>query len=374
MLVTNDASRDARVQKEAESAVSAGAEVIVVGVGTAEQAWIPSGYELRLVEPMHASATPVRSVRIVQNLTRERAVERRMVRAARATAADIIHCNDLDTLWSGARAAAGRARVVYDAHELSTEGGVAKPWQRWLMTRRENRLAHRADAVIAVNRPIAEWLVEHRGLSRVPTVVMNGARGCSAGSTVASGPVRMLFQGQFFFDRNIEAAVRCMPRLRGNATLTLQGWGEAELSLRALVAELGLEDCVEFIPPCGPLEVVESARGYDCGLILHKPLNLNHRFSSPNKLFDYLGAGLAVVAPSLPVFDEVIGSAGCGGIFSHDGDPSLCSVLEQLASDRSALEALKAKAVAACSSYSWAVQAERLLDVYGRVAGRGVAS
>lgn len=373
MIVTNDVSRDARVQKEAATAAEAGAEVIVIGVGDPEQMWTPSGYELRLVEPMKASDHRLRAVRIAQNLWRERAFHSRLARAARQVHADIIHCNDLVTLAPGVRAAKGKSRVVYDAHELSTEGGGLKDWQRWLLVRQERRLAPRADAVLAVSRSSAEWLAEHRCLRTQPTVVMNGAAVCSERPGALSGPVRLFFQGQLFFDRNVEAAVRCMPYLRGRATLTLQGWGEAEQQLRELIRNLDVEDCVHFVPPCGPLEVVEAARAYDVGLILHKPVTLNHELTLPNKLFDYLGAGLAIVAPNLPVFEEIIGSTGCGMTFSHDGSPSLQSVLDRIVSDRSGLQEMKRHAAEACHQYCWDVQGRKLIGVYRQVAGVGSA-
>lgn len=373
MLVTNDVSRDARVQKEAMSAAAAGADVVVVGVGLAEQHWQPDGYELRLVAPMRASHHPLRLVRIAQNLWRERAFERRMMSAARDAAADIVHCNDLQTLRAGIAAArATGARVVYDAHELSTEAGTLRNWQLRLLRRRERRLAPRADAVITVNRPIAEWLQEHCALNAPPTVVMNGSTKCLEASAVPEeGPVRLLFQGNFFRDRNIEAAIGCMPALRGRAVLTLQGWGEAEDELRRLVDELEVGDCVRFVSPCGPLEVVEHAREHDIGLILHKPISLNHRYSSPNKLFDYLGAGLAIIAPALPVFEEVVTGHGCGMLFSHDGEPSLQSVLDAAVNDRSMLEKMKRQSSVACRGYCWETQARRLIDVYLRLAYRG---
>lgn len=370
MLVTNDVSRDARVQKEAKSAAAAGAEVVVIGVGHAEQQWQPDSYELRLIEPMRASHHPIRFVRIVQNLSRERAFEQRMTMAAREVAADIIHCNDLDTLRPGTLAArATGARVVYDAHELSTEGGVLKWWQRLALAGRERRLASRADAVVTVNKPIAGWLKVHRGLRALPTVVMNGPAECREGTTVPDdAPVRLLFQGNFFYDRNIEAAINCMPQSRGRAILTLQGWGEAEEALRRLVDDLGVQDCVRFVPPCGPLEVVEHARQHDVGLILHKPLTLNHRYSSPNKLFDYLGAGLAVVAPALPVFEQIIGESGCGALFRHDEEPGLLTVLETLLSDRAGLQEMKRRSAVACHEFCWPTQAQRLVSLYARIA------
>jgi glycosyltransferase involved in cell wall biosynthesis len=70
------------------------------------------------------------------------------------------------------------------------------------------------------------------------------------------------------------------------------------------------------------------------------------------------------------VLREILEGSGSGVVFEHEGAPSLCQVLDQLASDRERVEALKANAVEACHRYSWASQANCLLGVYLRVLGK----
>lgn len=277
-----------------------------------------------------------------------------------------MHCNDLDTLRAGF-AGGSRAPVIYDAHELSTEGGVLRRWERWLADRRERRLAPRAAAVVTVNRPIAEWLLVHRRLRELPAVVMNGAVECLPAQAPRT-PLRLLFQGQLFHDRDVDAVVRVMPRLRGRAVLTIQGWGEAEPGLRHLVHELGLTDVVRFVAPCDPADVVRDASEHDVGLIVHKPINLNHRYSAPNKLFDYLGAGLALVVPDLPVMKSIVQDSRCGLVFEYESAPTLGDVLERLVSNPGLVNELKQASARACQVYGWSQQAKELLSVYERVA------
>jgi len=364
-LVTNDVSIDGRVQKETATLAAAGAEVTVIGVGTGSHWEAPAGCRLRLIEPMRASENPVWPIRVLANLAREREFERRLADAAEAVGARIIHCNDLDTLWSGSRAARRTgARVVYDAHELSTEGGLLRPWKRALLHRREQRLARRAAAVIAVNRPIAEWLRAHCGLREIPAVVMNGPSACLVDDPQPHTPLRLLFQGQFFADRNLGALVEAVAGLGGAVELTLQGWGAEEERLRAMIAERGLEDVVRLVPACRPQDTVREAARHDVGFIVHKPVNLNHFYSSPNKLFDYLGGGLAIIASDLPVLREVVEGGSCGVLFDPDEAGALESAIHSLVEDPGRVAEMKANAAVACHALSWSRQAETLVKTY----------
>lgn len=365
MLVTNDVSRDARVRKEASSLVAAGYDVRVVGVGrpraTGEE------YRLALVRPPRDTAGYARPIRILANLVENRGLARRMRREALSEPFELIHANDLDTLPVGAELARRTgARLVYDAHELSSEAVDLQPLIASSRRRREARLAPLADAIVTVNPLIAEEMSK-RFRVHAPAVVYNGASRCETVAQPLHEPVRILFQGQFFADRNLEDLVRAMDRLRGSAVLTLQGWGGVEPELRRLVQELDLAGTVTFVRPAAPEDVVEEAAEHDIGIINHLPLSLNHVYSSPNKLFDYMAAGLAIVASDLPVLRLVIEDAKCGVLHPQAGPAALADVIGGLVDDAGQLAVMKANAIAACPRYSWAAQAKTLLDVYSSV-------
>lgn len=365
MLVTNDVSRDARVQKEARSAAEAGARVVVLGTGTELSRELDDEpFEVRLVEPMVASASRVWLVRVARNLVAGRLFERRMADAATELRADIYHANDLDTLPQGAYAAQrASAALVYDAHELSTEAGTMKRWQQAVGRLRERRGIRRADGVVCVNEGIAAELASRYGVP-LPVIVYNGGQVRVDRAQPVDGPIKILFQGQFFADRGIPELIEAVGELRGSVLLTLQGWGGIEDDLRRLVRERGLEASVSFVEPCSPMSVVECASRHDVGVINHHAWSLNHYLASPNKLFDYICAGLAVVAPDYPVFRAILADAGCGVLVPSSAAKDVASTLRGLVSDPERVLRLKSSAVAASPHYIWSTQAEKLVAVY----------
>jgi glycosyltransferase involved in cell wall biosynthesis len=262
------------------------------------------------------------------------------VRAGRTLGSvDVVHANDLDTLPAAyLLARESGSRLVYDAHELYTEFDPEPPrLARAALARLERMLARRADAVVTVSDPIRDELRRRYGIE--PLVVLNAPQredGAAAGPS--EGPLRAVYQGAFGTGRplgDLLGALRAAPNVR----LTLR----VSRSTRALLERELPRDLAERVTvedPVPPQDVVAALRGHDVGLLFDRPLTRNAELSSPNKLFEYLMAGLAVVAPRLAglrwLEDERL------GLLAEPGDAAaLGAALAQLDENRALLRELR---------------------------------
>ena len=374
MLVTNDVSRDTRVRREARALMDAGAAVTIIGVGEGDL--LNSGdLDIRLLKPARASTHRLRPVRIATNVMRTLRFERLMSVVASRLRADIYHCNDLDTLAAGARAASrAGARLVYDSHELFLEGeDTFRHWQRPRWARTERRWLPRADLVITVNDLIAEELAA-RYHAETPVVVFNGPGDCSVTSGPVSTPLRLFFQGSFTEGRALPELIEAMAQVRDVATLSLQGYGPLEALARGLVAQLKLDDVVEFVPPCAPEDTALASAGYDVGIVGAEGSCTSYYLQSPNKLFSYLGGALALLIPDLPVMRGVVERYDCGLIVPEMNPQTLADAIRWMAEHPGDVHRMKQGAVRACAEYSWEMQAKKLVDAYAQMLGRGTPS
>ena len=100
----------------------------------------------------------------------------------------------------------------------------------------------------------------------------------------------------------------------------------------------------------------------DLGLTLDKDLNLNYRYSLPNKLFDYLHAGIPVAASNLPEVAAVITKYQVGQVIAEH-DPSL--IAECIRSIYHGLEKglYKSGIEKACSELNWNEERKHLLQL-----------
>jgi glycosyltransferase involved in cell wall biosynthesis len=362
LLVTPaELTRDPRARRAAEAAKSLGfgvvglsgrisgespaelADVVVVRVGAegrTNMQW-KTGGDAKLDPPV------VRELRGLYRLARLGARTASLLRAGRTLGGvDVIHANDLDTLPAAyLLARESRSRLVYDAHELYADFDPEPPrLARALLNWMERLLARRADAVVTVSNPIAHELTRRLGVE--PIVVLNAPATDEREPPDPGddGPLRVVYQGAFGTGRPLADLVEIL-RNAPSVILTLRVSRSSRMELgRALPSDLDAR--VEVADPVDPAHVVGALYGHHVGLLFDRPLTRNAELSSPNKLFEYLMAGLAVVAPRLPgllwVEEERL------GLLAEPCAPErIGKALERLAGDRALVRDLRGNARAA---------------------------
>jgi SAM-dependent methyltransferase len=143
------------------------------------------------------------------------------------------------------------------------------------------------------------------------------------------------------------------------------------VGVRAAASRQGLGERVRVVEPVEPTALVRALVGFDVGLVINRPLTRNDELVLPNKLFDYLMAGLAVVAPRLPGLAPLVEREQVGVLYEPGRPESLGRVLGELAADRDRVSALGRNARRlALDRYNAEAQAELVRSVLGR-GGRG---
>jgi glycosyltransferase involved in cell wall biosynthesis len=258
---------------------------------------------------------------------------------------DVVHANDLETLPAGVvLSRLGSARLVYDAHELYSEFEAPVPrLTRRLTLALERSLAHRADAVITVSDALAEELRQLLRLRQRPLVVLNTPRRADLIPRPSDGrPLRAVYQGRLGPGRALEDLLAAAEAdgVELSLRIPLADVGE----LRAAVAGEGLAGRVHVLDPVDPDDVLDALLEFDVGILFDRPRTRNGELSMPNKLFEYLMAGLAVVAPRLESIGPLLEQERVGITYSPDDARGLPAALDRLAKDRPLLEDLRRRA------------------------------
>ena len=103
-------------------------------------------------------------------------------------------------------------------------------------------------------------------------------------------------------------------------------------------------DRVHVADPVPPERGLEALGGHHVGLLFDRPLTRNAELSAPNKLFEYLMAGLAVVAPHLETLGPLVLDEGIGATYDPDRPAALRPMLEELAATPSGWPAMRRRA------------------------------
>jgi glycosyltransferase involved in cell wall biosynthesis len=364
MLLHKSVEHDSRVRREARALAEAGHDVTVLHLPRVpgELDGELDGFEVR-------SVTPPAWVRRLLPFGLYRAVFLWWFMAeVRRLRPDVVHAHDTAML---APAVAGAipigAALVYDSHEYAA--GVPYRERSWALfvTTLERLLIRRCAAVITVSDGIADRLRERYALRERPIVVRNTVDlgGGTAVKTVPDLRARLgihgtliLHQGSLARDRGGRVLVESLVSLPG-CDLVLLGPGD-ELAVGDLLATAkahGVDRRVHILPPVPVRALLAHTAQADVGVSLLEDTCENHRLALPNKVFEYLAAGVPVVASDLPALRRT--SADVSGFeLATPSDPS---------SVAAAIRRAATKAVATdwpVERFEWKVDAKRLLDLY----------
>ena len=300
----------------------------------------------------------------------------RTYRLMRPDPADVYHAHDLNTLpVAVALARATRAKLVFDAHELYPELSTLSPTERTVWRIAERPLMRRADQVITVCESIADE-IRSRSQVRRPLVLLNCPRLGTVdgvpdssllvkklGAGTANGRPIVLYQGGFAPNRGLPELVAAAARF-DNALLVLMGWGRLEQDLREQVVSEGLQGRVVISGPVPQKELLGYTRGAHIGVIPYRPVGLNNYYSTPNKLFEYMAAGVPLAVSRLPELVRFVEGLGVGRAF-EPGDPAaIAAAVNALLRDPAGRAAMAERAREAARHYNWDTQAVKLLAAY----------
>jgi glycosyltransferase involved in cell wall biosynthesis len=308
-------------------------------------------------------------------------LERFIVTQALRHRADVVHVHDLPALHAGALLArAWGVPLVYDAHEIYYAQEVLPPRTRAAYYRKERRLIPEAAAVITVNDFLAGIMRERYHLPEVhvlyncadpaPGFDPVRARDDSPLRTFVPGPGPvLLYQGWISAERNIDTLIQALAHVPPPARLVILGYGDYAGHLQQLAGSLGLEGRVHFFGPIASGAMLRYTAGGDLGLIPYLPIDENHRYCSPNKFFEYVQAGVPVLAHDLPFFRQMAGRHGVAACADFTAPEALGRAVAALLQG-GALGQMRRRCLEARKTLSWSAEGEKLLALYDGLAGR----
>lgn len=366
MLVTSQLDRDPRVQKEAQIAHDAGHDVCVI---CRSYSGSPMPY---LVKQLSVR----RKNRLLAKYLERFWINIKMFWVTLLSRAQIIHANDLDTLPAAYLAAQlSRAALVYDAHELWSDGGGGRAGKfgKVLALVAERFLSTRVDAVITVSTYRAQAMVKALNIP-LPTVVMNAPHYVAPDKLIPQewlnqfdGKRVILYQGGYSETMGLTEAILSAKHLPEDIVLVFRGLGPYEATMQKTIVEEGLVDKVVMVPPVAMNDLVYSAVGADLGLVLYKPVNLNNLYAAPNKMFEYIMAGVPCVGSDLPYIREILLDSDIGVVFKP-GDPvDLARAIMELINAPERLLTMKQRCQELAHHFSWSVEGAKLLEVYDAI-------
>ena len=368
MVAFTDLHFDYRIYREATSLRRAGHEVVIIASAFTSaplEGW--DDFEIHLI-PIDRS----RSLRRLYPFFWQRAYP--LLLAARP---DAFHAHDLDALGPAVRSARRLDRpLVYDSHEFWIEQSslVNRPLMRTFWSILEKRLIKRVDRVITVSTSIAESLHARYGLDKVVVLrnlplfrkKVQSNRIRETLDLPADRPI-VLYQGGFLTENGLREQIEAAADF-GDAALVLIGDGPSEKALHQQVRDSGLQDRVFFIPRVPFHQLHSYTCSADLGLCLIKGTGKSFYYSLPNKLFEYMMAGLPVLASNFPEMQRVVQETQTGVTINPTDVIAIRQQVGELLADEQRRLAYGRACLDAAQHYHWEQEANQLTQLYSTLA------
>ena len=244
---------------------------------------------------------------------------------------DVIIANDASAIPLAVRLAPGSS-IIVDLHEYSTRQGeesiefrlTTARYFRWLFKQYLPKVA----AVTTVSQGIAD---EYRREFKVrPVVVANAAAFEDRKPSTVGSTIRVVHSAAPSPTRRVEVMIEAVRDTVANVSLDLflvdDGSGYLQ-RLRHLAADVERVRIHDAVPSS---DLIRTLADYDVGVHLLPPINFNHLWALPNKLFDFVQARLGIIVGPSPEMARIVRDHGLGAVTDDFTSVALTRLLDQL--------------------------------------------
>jgi len=159
--------------------------------------------------------------------------------------------------------------------------------------------------------------------------------------------------------RGVPLIMRAMVKLP-QTVLVLLGDGEKKAAYQKLAVELGITERIIFAGSIEQEELIKYTAAADSGLSLIENISISYYHALPNKLFEYIMAGLPVLASNLPQMKKIIDEFGVGEAIDIEDEENIVRTLQKWIESPELLQYYRINCAIAAKELNWQKEYERI--------------
>lgn len=286
------------------------------------------------------------------------------------TRTDYFLANDLDSLLPNYLVSRLRGKYLfYDTHEYFTGAPelTNSPVKRKIWKRLENWLFPKLKTIYTVNNSVKneyqkEYDVPIDVIRNVPVSTKNSAAPLPDNW---KGKIILLAQGMGLnAGRSCIEMIEALPLLDERFHLVFIGGGTEWERLKHRREELELEHRIDMMDRMLPSQLKSFTALAHLGISLDSFNDKNCLFNLPNKVFDYLQAGVPIFATAIPEIKRIVDEYDCGICITNTSPEFISNTITELFNNNFRYESLRKNAIMASKDLCWENEEEKLMDIY----------
>lgn len=251
--------------------------------------------------------------------------------------ADVLLANDLDTLLPNYLISKLKGiPLIYDSHEIFCEVPELQnnSTKKKLWGNLEKWIVPKLKYCVTVNNSIANYFeqkynVPFIAVRNIPNYNNNEPYKTREQLSLPSDKKIIILQGAGInVQRGAEELVEAFKYLSTDFLLLIIGSGDVINQLKENTKQWNLTNCITFIDKIPATELRHYTANADLGVTIDKDTNMNYHFSLPNKLFDYLHAGIPVLASRLPEIENIVTTYQVGVFIENHHPKHIAETIE----------------------------------------------
>ncbi len=265
-----------------------------------------------------------------------------------------------------------RKRVYYDCRELYPflAGLRNKKITQTIIRAVERLFIKRVDMVLTVGEMDAQFIQQYYKITNV-TVLRNLPRirvpdediNLREKLSIPEDSKILLYQGVLLEGRGLAKTIKAIKNLDKVHFLIL-GEGVERTNLENLAEELGISGRIHFMGTISQSELINYTVKADIGLSLIENISLSYYYALPNKLFEYIAAGVPVICSDMPQMKQIIDDYKVGKCISFETDQDLGEIISSLINNSDLLDEYSKNAGEASKELNWNIEFVKVKSLF----------
>ncbi len=283
----------------------------------------------------------------------------------------IVNCHSIHVLPAGAilKIITG-CKLVYDAHELETEVTGAKGILKFFAKYLERVCVFFVDEIIVVNESISDFYKKIYPKKNVTAIYLLPEKDKEKKVTnnilrdkfsIPSDHIIFIFQGYLTVAKGALEVLNTFKKLSSNQHIIFLGNGPLT---EEIILSSEQYPNIHYHPMVSSEELLDYTQCADVGIAIVQNTSLSYYYISPNKLFEYLIAGISIIASDLPEMRKVINETNSGWLIEPTSG-NLFNLIQSIRKED--IDLKKSNITTIDKKYSWESEKQKYIPIYNRL-------